>query len=434
MLNRYEMIKPLGKGSFGEVMLAKDKALGRLVAIKKTPSDSSTISEMEILKRASHKGLPQVYDMISDGNITYMVMEYIEGISLRNFIDNSRPIDESLAIRIILEIIDIIAYLHGLTPPVIYRDLKPENVMVKSDMSIMLIDLGGAFFRDYSGVDGKDIYGTYGYSAPELWQGKRGSVRSDIYSIGAILHDMLSGVSANEDTRIKRPLREYNNGISIGLEKIVLRCLSDNEDERYKNTDELLKDLNEYGKLEEREVFMFNLRKIIVFMGYLLSSGYLIGMIYKKGIRAIESFDLISISIAFLAAILIHYVLIYKNVGRNNVVVKKEIFLTAKKGYGLFVLMAFFLGLGFGSALFRGVSNKAYAKSLPLNMWVNMKDSNERSVLIKGNGAYEIDEVVRLEIPKESMPGDEVTIRVVALGKDGSLYESRDFKVKNTNK
>ncbi|MDE6203722.1 MAG: serine/threonine protein kinase, partial [Lachnospiraceae bacterium] len=141
--HKYEVLRLLGQGGTGKVYLVRDMHLNRLAAVKES-RDSFLQSETAILKKLDHPGLPGIYDCFKQGDSTFLVMEYIEGMTLRQYLDKHGKVTERQAVRWMMELCGILGYLHGRSPKVIYWDLKPENIMIRQDGRLKLIDLGTA--------------------------------------------------------------------------------------------------------------------------------------------------------------------------------------------------------------------------------------------------------------------------------------------------
>lgn len=253
---RYRLEKQLGEGGTGRVWLAEDMRLKRKWAVKEmrtdTPEDyknRNTSRELEVLKDKKHKGLPFIADYIREGEACYLVQEYIEGISMEEYLKSERSIDAVKAVEWMLELTEILEYLHGLRPPVYHLDLKPSNIMICPDGRLMLIDFGAAG-TGYAGED-YGLLGTYGYAAPEQHPGKMGKgspdARSDIYALGAVFYRMVSG----EDPAAP-PYGVAKQGIKALpdplIRRIIGRCVKERKQERYQTVSELRCELARYRK------------------------------------------------------------------------------------------------------------------------------------------------------------------------------------------
>ena len=269
--DKYEIRSPIGEGGTGVVYLAWDKHLECSVAIKEEKMlGESSISvlkkEMDMLKNLKHPMLPIVLDYFA-ADKWYLVMEYIKGESLHNYIKKEGKIAEETACEWALQILDLFSYLHGRKPAVIYRDLKPDNIMVCPDSKLRVVDLGAAFCMNYNGSVQDDQAGTMGYAAPEQLNGggmgmiiDNADERSDIYTFGATLYHMLTGFDPSLPPYGIRPPRCMNPELTAGIEKIVLKCTEKDPVRRYQNVEEIKRDIKR-RKYLGRRVYFFGFGK-----------------------------------------------------------------------------------------------------------------------------------------------------------------------------
>ncbi|MCM1145190.1 MAG: serine/threonine protein kinase [Blautia sp.] len=253
LAGKYELQRRIGEGSGGIVYLAWDRHLERLVAVKsqklpENPADCDMLRrEMEMLKTLKHPMLPAVYDFFVE-EAPYLVMEYIQGMNLYQLIEKEGAIAEEQACEWALQLIDLFSYLHSHKPPVIYRDLKPRNMMVCPDGKLRVVDLGTAFFFRYSEKRMADMAGTVGYAAPEQLGDAENTMakadeRSDIYTFGATLYHMLTGFDPSLPPYGIRPVRTMNPALTAGIEWIVKRCTQVEPSKRYQSMEEVKADL-----------------------------------------------------------------------------------------------------------------------------------------------------------------------------------------------
>lgn len=431
-IDKYEIIKNVNEGGFGSVMLAKDIRINRLVAIKKMPPGENTYKEMELLKRLKHSGIPQVYDYITNEKECYIVMEYIEGVSLKEYLYKYGKVSFDKFIKWINQLMDIFEYLHSLKPGIIYRDLKPENVMIADDGDLKLIDLGSALIRSYSGTNDKSAYGTKGYSAPELWRGEIATPSSDIYSFGALIYEMLTGCKAASFI-VNGNAKEAGTPMSKGLEMIILKCLSNDKEMRYQNIKELREDINHYKSCGRLMDIWFNIKKLLVIIGYIMAIAYVLSCVDRYSLSLLEPMGLAKIVLALSLAILFHMIMIYKDISVNRrTKIEKEIWLTQKKYVGLYLLFGMVLGYVLTTYVEAIAPGKAYASNATHKIWVEMKDDKERKMLLSEEGIYEVKDKVRLEIPSSSIPDTKMKIKVLATDSEGNVYSSREFGIDNS--
>jgi serine/threonine protein kinase len=200
---RYRVTKPLGGGGMKLVYLAEDLRLAARPCALAEMVDSFTSPdtqkqavaafqrEADMLAQLSNEHIPRVFDRFSDQNHHYLVMEFIDGITLEQKLkDAGGQLAESQVVDVALQVLDTLEYLHNLEPPVIYRDLKPSNVMITPPGQVKLIDFGIA--RLFQPLSNATMIGTQGYAPPEQYRGKV-EFRSDLYALGATMHHALSG-------------------------------------------------------------------------------------------------------------------------------------------------------------------------------------------------------------------------------------------------
>jgi serine/threonine protein kinase len=200
---RYKVLRPLGGGGMKLVYLAEDLRLASRPCALAEMVDGFTNPDLQkqavaafqreadMLAQLSNEHIPRVFDRFSDQNRHYLVMEYIDGVTLEDRINASGgKLPEAEVIDVALQVLDTLEYLHGLAPPVIYRDLKPSNVMLSRNQQAKLIDFGIA--RHFQPMSNATMIGTQGYAPPEQYRGKV-EARSDIYALGATMHHALSG-------------------------------------------------------------------------------------------------------------------------------------------------------------------------------------------------------------------------------------------------
>ena len=249
---RYQIVRPLGRGGMGTVYLAEHVRLNAPVAVKEIRgafSDEAAYQaalrqceqEARTLVRLRHPNLPQVTDAFIENDRFYLVMEFIEGVTLEAKLSERRglPLPLSAVIEWGLQIADVLSYLHTLDPPLIFRDLKPANVMVKPDGGIRLIDFGIA--RQFQPGASKDttLLGSVGYSPPEQFGKNQTEPRSDIYALGATLHHLLTGRDPSAAPFKFPPVRSLNLAVPDALSQLIADCLELDIEKRPANAHEV---------------------------------------------------------------------------------------------------------------------------------------------------------------------------------------------------
>ncbi|MGN8645402.1 protein kinase domain-containing protein [Gracilibacillus sp. HCP3S3_G5_1] len=256
---RYEILKEIGRGGMSIVYLAMDNRLKKSLVVKdirKRKSNNheillnSLVVEANMLKKLEHPALPRIYDIIESKNGIYVVMDYIEGESLKEKLEREHRVGPDEVIEWAKQITNVLGYLHSREPhPIIYRDMKPDNLMLTPDDKIKLIDFGIA--REYKTENSTDTtnLGTKTYAAPEQIAGKQTDKRTDIYSLGVTLYHLVTGKTLNEPPFEIRPIRTWDPSLPEGLEYIIQRCTQVEPEDRYQETEELYADLFQIDKL-----------------------------------------------------------------------------------------------------------------------------------------------------------------------------------------
>ena len=196
-----------------------------------------------MLQRFSHPHIRRVIEQIEDEKHIFLVLEYIDGTNLENVLSEAGGLlSEEKVIFYALQIAEALQYLHSLNPPIINRDIKPRNIMVDGFDNVKLVDFDIAM--EYNpNIDDICILGTKGYAPPEQYIGKT-IPKSDIYALGMVMHQLLTGVNPVEMQYEVKAIRQYNPSFSKGLEQIVEKCIKPNPDERYSSCSELINSLN----------------------------------------------------------------------------------------------------------------------------------------------------------------------------------------------
>lgn len=257
---KYKILNVIGKGGMSVVYLAMNERANKQWAIKEVRKDGvqnfevvkqNLIVETDLLKRLNHPHLPSIIDVI-DGDGTFLIlMDYIEGNPLSKAIKNSGAQNQDDVIEWSKQLCDVLGYLHSRKPPIIYRDMKPSNVMLKPDGNVMLIDFGTAREFKSTSVADTTCLGTQGYAAPEQFGGHgQTDARTDIYCLGATMYHLITGHNPALPPYEMYPIRQWNPMLSSGLEEIILKCTQKNPDDRYQSCAELLYALDHYQDLD----------------------------------------------------------------------------------------------------------------------------------------------------------------------------------------
>ena len=260
-IGRYRIEKELGRGGESVVYLATDLHLGKRWALKvvrkrdeerETDTDTGSGSlrrvfyeEAELMNRLDHPALPRIVDILEKNDTLILIMDYVEGETMAELLKRAGPFREEAVREWMYRLAGVLEYLHGQSPPVIYRDMKPANVIRKPDGALVLLDLGIA--REYKNDRERDtaILGTRGYAPPEQYGNAQTDVRSDIYSLGMTAAELLTGIPPDRDPYLYKthPFRKILPEISEDFERILNRCLAFSPRDRYRSCRELMLDL-----------------------------------------------------------------------------------------------------------------------------------------------------------------------------------------------
>ena len=257
---KYKILNKIGQGGMSVVYLAMNERANKQWAIKEVRKDGTKdyevvkqglIAETDILKRLNHPHLPSIIDVIDCDDTFLIVMDYIEGRTLDHWLKKEGAQPQERVVEWAKQICDVLGYLHSRKPPIIYRDLKPSNVMLKPDGKIMIIDFGTAReFKEQSIEDTKCL-GTQGYAAPEQYGGHgQTDARTDIYNLGATMYHLLTGHNPSLPPYEMYPIRQWNPSLSSGLEAIVTKCTQRNPNDRYQSCAELMYALEHFDELD----------------------------------------------------------------------------------------------------------------------------------------------------------------------------------------
>ncbi|MCL6581740.1 MAG: Stk1 family PASTA domain-containing Ser/Thr kinase, partial [Firmicutes bacterium] len=259
---RYEILEKLGAGGMAVVYRAVDTLLQRPVTVKVLRSelagDEAVVKrfrrEAQSAASLSHPNVVGVYDVGRQDDVHYIVMEYVEGKSLKDIIAERGPLPAEEALRIARQICEALRHAHG--HHIIHRDVKPHNVLITPEGRAKVTDFGIAGAATTSTVTYPGVLlGTVYYFSPEQAQGKYGDERSDLYALGVVLYEMLTGrvpfegespvsVALKQIREEPRPLRELNPRVPPAAERVVLRAMAKAPELRYQSAAEMLKDLD----------------------------------------------------------------------------------------------------------------------------------------------------------------------------------------------
>ncbi|MBZ9633966.1 serine/threonine-protein kinase [Clostridium sp. FP1] len=303
---KYEVIKTLGKGGMGTVYLCENKRLGNLWAIKEVVQDiknTGILTEANILKNLNHVGIRRIVDIFYENNNIYMVQDYVEGQTLKEYVKENGKMDTEKTCRITSDLCDILGYLHNQKPAIIYRDIKPSNIMITPSGKIVLIDFG--ISKVYKSDTEQDTVsaGSNGFAAPEQYGVGKCCAQTDIYGIGMLIYFMVKGKIPT--TGIEPLLDEnYEADIDGKIRVIIQKCVKIDIVDRHISAEILKKEILEVLKADKYE-------KTVIFNNYNSSTKVFIkkdeSKILDKGKlkKTISGFSVFAIAI--LASIYILY-------------------------------------------------------------------------------------------------------------------------------
>ena len=260
--NRYEILDVIGKGGMAYVFKARCHLLNRFVAIKMLREDMAADEvfrdnfkkEAQAVAMLSHPNIMGIYDVSRVPDMDYIVMELIEGITLKMYMKTKGALSCKESVHFATQIAKALSHAH--TKGIVHRDIKPQNIMIAMDGAVKVTDFGIAYLENAKAADNTAV-GSVHYISPEQAKGLAVDHRSDIYSLGVVMYEMLTGtlpytgdtaesVALQHVSSVPRPMREINPEIPEELEAITLRAMNADIEERYQSVDDLLEDLNEY--------------------------------------------------------------------------------------------------------------------------------------------------------------------------------------------
>src|SRR5580692_10377341 len=268
---RYEILSELGRGAMGVVYRATDPVIGRPVAVKtiRLSEEGTGLSRPELLSRfqtearaaglLTHPNIVVVYDAGEENGLYYITMELVEGKSLQNLMDFGHAFPASRILRIMEQTCNALQFAHERN--IVHRDIKPANLMLTRDDTVKVTDFGTAKILQFGTVQQTThVMGTPSYMSPEQVKGRPVDGRSDIFSLGVVLYELLTNEKPFPGQSITTviykivneepiPPRQLNPAVHPGLNEIVLRALSKEPETRYQNCREMLEDLRSYRAL-----------------------------------------------------------------------------------------------------------------------------------------------------------------------------------------
>ena len=304
--NKYKILSEVGHGGMSVVYLAINERANKTWAVKEVRKDGvcdfeavkqGLIVETDMLKKLNHPHLPSIIDVIDTEDSFLIVMDYIEGKSLHSLLKNGGAQPKDLVIKWSIQLCDVLGYLHSRTPAIIYRDMKPANVMMKPSGDITLIDFGTAReFKNRAMVEDTTCLGTRGYAAPEQFGGRgQTDPRTDIYCLGATMYHLITGHSPAEPPYEIKPLSYWDPAYyGTGLEQIINKCCQQDPDARYQSCAELMYDLEHADEMDVK-VRQGRKKKWRAFLASAIACGIgvagMVGCYFAKDHAISQSYD-----------------------------------------------------------------------------------------------------------------------------------------------
>src|SRR5215472_6491862 len=239
LAGRYQLESRIGQGGMGAVykvadtrynnrpMAIKELSRAGLSAARAQEAEESFEHEARLLADLLHPNLPRIYEHFAENERLYLVMDFIDGETLEDYMEKTggRPLPVNQVIDWAEQLCDVLSYLHSHEPAIIFRDLKPANVMVDDRGHVFLIDFGIARFFKPGKLHDTVALGSPGYAAPEQYGKSQSTPRSDLYSLGALLHHLLTGLDPSEQPFFFRPASQVNAAVSPSLEQLLEQLL-----------------------------------------------------------------------------------------------------------------------------------------------------------------------------------------------------------------
>ena len=263
---RFEVIEELGKGGMGHVYKVYDQKTREKMALKllkpEVAVDKEAIerfgNELRFARKISHRNVCRVYDLGEEKGTHFITMEYVSGEDLKSIIRMTGPMSPGKTVGVARQVSEGLAEAHRLG--VVHRDLKPQNIMIDREGNVRIMDFGIARSAKVKGMTGAGVVvGTPEYMAPEQFEGKEADARSDIYALGVVLYEMVTGrlpfegetfvsIALKQKTGTPRTPKEFNPQLPDDMTRLILRCLERDRERRFQSVDDILADLAKIEK------------------------------------------------------------------------------------------------------------------------------------------------------------------------------------------
>ncbi len=402
---KYLIKELLGSGGEGNIYKVQDIHLGRTAALKEVitsdrNADRSLRREMEIMRELGGRniGLPEIYDWVEENGEVYLVMEYIEGITLSSYIKWNSRLNEKKAGEWGREILEILAFLHEQQPPVIYQDLKASNIIVTKEGKVRIIDFGASFRMRFDGMMNRTA-GTYGYAAPEQYRQECDELigpQCDVYAWGKLMQEMLSGIDmGTQESCSEQAEAVYGGEISYAMDRIIRKCLSQRKGERYSTARDVIDAMDSEANTNRRyDLYIWGLKVCAALPAV---TGMVLGMkervfahIMQLSFEDTGAWKMVFLSerkrLAVMAVMFLTSYLIYENIGvkySGRIRRVDGIYLTECRKAGLWLVTIVLLA-GICTGMIMHTKWIEAAGNLPITVY----DNEGRKVLIRNGAVY----------------------------------------------
>ena len=423
--NRYRVEKEIGKGGGGCVYLVYDEKLGKNWAMKEIKEiKDHYMREVETLKTVDYPAFPRIVDLLTTRTSYFLIMDYIDGLTLREYIQTCRVTEQDIrewGIQIALAF----SYLHNLNPPIYYLGCKPDNILISPKNMVHIIDFGSTYveckYDTLQRISGTCNYAPLEQKNPEINRHSI-SAQCDIYSLGITLFYALTKTEQVLRDRKERLLvRDFNPSVSYGMNNIIDKCTRISRKQRFHSMEEVLTGLRQLENITKKE----RKKHIGIMIWRIIERIIIAFVVLKFGQLFQQTKNMIYLFMLFISLAYIFYLV--KERKHITYEVKKEIIRGEGKKF-LYLLILFIL------------SNQAFAmagnKESKLNLVI--KDSQNRNILIKDQAVWDVNEDIKLVIPFDELPDGENMIMVICRNHEDSQPKTYEFTyvkdpVKNRN-
>lgn len=420
---RYLLKKKLGEGGSGSVYLCHDSKLQKDWAVKefKEPQDMERTMELELLKTISCNVFPRIVDIVKENAHIFLIMDYVEGITLKDKMKR-QILTEADVLPWALEIAKGIFYLHQMTPPILYMDCKPDNIMLTKEGEIRLIDFGSAYVCR---ADRKQRISGTRFFAPKEQRERAPAddlpdVRTDIYAFGMTLYYLLTGGKKECRRNGKLSIKDVNPAVSWGMSHIIEKCTMENPKQRYQSMEEVIDKLRRIREIDRWKTTKVQAFGLFGLLGKIACAALVLVCAYTYRLNG-------SASCLFLC-VLPGLLLLFLSMRKKTTVyeINRDIFC----GSGKRVLYFALLVIGFISILHMTsyAAKDSNEDNRIAELEVIIYDSQGRKILIQDGASWEIEEDIMLMIPIEEISESDGKIVISYVSEKSNDIKQYSFK------